>query len=128
SRLHFDHVRPVVECMQSQWQPGDQLYLFPEAQRQFDYYGPKSGFSSADYTILPVPHSLARRLPDGVQSQYQQVLPSLLSGQPRVWLLLAYRRPKAEAATLETMDQMAPLLERCRQPGAVASLYDFSAP
>ncbi|MEM8809777.1 MAG: glycosyltransferase family 39 protein, partial [Cyanobacteria bacterium P01_G01_bin.38] len=38
SRLHFDHVRPVVECMQSQWQPGDQLYLFPEAQRQFDYY------------------------------------------------------------------------------------------
>ncbi|MEM9161496.1 MAG: glycosyltransferase family 39 protein [Cyanobacteria bacterium P01_F01_bin.4] len=128
SRLHFDHVRPVVQCMRTQWQPGDQLYLFPEAQRQFDYYGPKYGFSLADYTVLPVPHSLARRLPDEVRSQYQQALPPFLTGQPRVWLLLAYRRPKAEATTLETIDQMAPLLERCRQPGAVASLYDFSSP
>ncbi|MEO0457589.1 MAG: glycosyltransferase family 39 protein [Cyanobacteria bacterium P01_A01_bin.114] len=126
SRFYFDHVRPVVQCMQTQWQPEDRLYLFPEAQRQFEYYGPKYGFSSADYTVLPVEQSLARRLPDPLRAQYQQVLPQLLAGQPRVWLLLAYRRPQAEAATLETLEQMAPLLARCRQPGATSSLYNFS--
>ncbi|MEM9005405.1 MAG: hypothetical protein AAGE59_18010, partial [Cyanobacteria bacterium P01_F01_bin.86] len=35
--LHFDHVRPTIQYIDTHWQAGDKLYVLPGAQLQFEF-------------------------------------------------------------------------------------------
>lgn len=131
TRFHFDHVRPAMEYIQAQWQPGDQLYVFSRARLQFRYYNHRFNFPEADTVLSSLEDVGIRKLEDDDLDQYTQELTTLkagpLQGKSRVWILLARKKSNAEDDIVERLDQLAIPLEHKQFPGAMVGLYDFTA-
>lgn len=132
ANLHFDHVRPAMEYIQSQWQPGDKLYVFFWSQLQFEYYNHRLNFPEADIVRSQLTNVGINKLESDDLDQYGQELSDLkagpLQGKPRVWVLLGRKKEKAEAAIASRLNQIATPLERKQFPDAMVGLYNFSTP
>lgn len=130
SQFHFDHVRPAMAYIQSQWQPGDKLYVFTRARMQFNYYNYHFQFPEADTFLSQMEDIGIRKLEGDDLEQYTQELTTLkagpLNGQSRVWLLLARKKTSAENEIIEHIDQLLTPLERKQFQDAMVGLYDFS--
>lgn len=128
--LHFDHVRPAMEYIHKQWQPGDKLYVFFWARLQFEYYNQRLNFSKADTILSDLTNVGINKLENDDLDQYSQELTTLkagpLQGKSRVWVLLARKKTNAEDDIVERLNQLAIPLERQQYPGAMVGLYDFS--
>lgn len=129
--LHFDHVRPAMKYIRQQWQPGDQLYVFFWTGLQFDYYNRRLNFPEADTIVSDLATVGINKLESDDLDQYEQELTELkngpLQGEDRVWILLGRKKPSAEDAIAQRLNQIATPLERKQYPGAMVGLYDFSS-
>ncbi|MBF2078295.1 MAG: hypothetical protein IGR76_07200 [Synechococcales cyanobacterium T60_A2020_003] len=118
------HGRPVVNYIHDHWQPGDRLYVFREAKRQFAFYGPKAGFKPEDYILgnqdlLEVDEWSGEAL-----KKYRRDVEAL-SGQSQLWFLLA-RKPEADqGALLADLSHVGTQLDTYTKPGALGCLYDM---
>lgn len=129
-KFQFDHVRPALEYIQEQWQPGDKLYIFSRARLQFRYYNSRLNFPEDDTILSTLEEIGIRKLESDDLDQYTQELTILktgpLEGQSRVWLLLARKKPDAQAEIVERLNTLAVPLEKKQYPDAMVGLYDFS--
>ncbi|NJO10113.1 MAG: hypothetical protein HC873_11180 [Leptolyngbyaceae cyanobacterium SL_1_1] len=124
-RFLFDHIRPVLDYMQAHWQTGDRLYVLPSPQQQFLYYRQRYDFPPQATLLSPYPVPSNRSLSAEELDHYRQDL-AQLKDQPRVWILMARKRPAVETALLEELKQWGQPLDVVKQPFAVGLLLDLS--
>lgn len=129
-RLFFDHVRPGLEYVSQQWQPGDKLYVLPGARMQFAYYQSRFRFPPADTVVSDLWEVGIKGLDSDDLEEYRQELAQLKQGplfnQSRVWVVIARKRTNAEDTMVQLLGQLGKPLERKQYPGAMVGLYDFS--
>ncbi|MFE4107232.1 glycosyltransferase family 39 protein [Almyronema epifaneia] len=124
-RFLFDHVRPVLDYIQTNWQAGDRLYVLPGPLQQFLYYRQRYDFPPEATLLSPHPVPSNRRLTAAELLSYRQDL-AQFKDQPRVWLLMARKRPQVETALLAELKQWGQPLDVVKQPLAVGLLLDLS--
>lgn len=124
--FHFDHLRPVLAAVRSEWEPGDRLLVLQPAQPQFQYYRRRFNFQPADYRLLPQPiPKQAEGLRGPAGRAYRQAVVG--AEAERVWILLARRNNAFEDALLADLDGLGRQLAVFRQHDALACLYELDA-
>ncbi len=123
-RFLFDHVRPVLDYMQANWQSGDRLYVLPGPKQQFLYYRQRYNFPAAATRLSSHPVPSNRSLTTEELMQYREDL-AQLPDRSRVWLLLARKRPKVETALIAELQQWGQPLDIVRAPLAVGLLLNL---
>ena len=125
--------------METGWQPGDVLYLYPDSQYAFRYYAECSdcGAVTSRARELWPSHPTAGGQPQTTQAIVSDSsslvvgttakrLPESLAGKRRVWLLYSHFFPRTEQQLLDEADSRGKRL-RCSHGGAsLLCLYDFS--
>ncbi len=128
--LHFDHVRPTIEYIDTHWQSGDKLYVLPGAQLQFQFYNRRFELPAPDIILSQLENTGIWKVSDTDLKRHYQELNILktteLQNQKRVWVLLARKRPKSEEAIVDQLNRLGTQVERKQYPGAMVGLYDFS--
>ena len=123
-------MRPGLEYVSQQWQPGDKLYVFPGARMQFAYYQSRFDFPPADTQVSDLWEVGIKGLDSDDLEEYRQELTQLKQGplfnQSRVWVVIARKRTNAEDTMVQLLGQLGKPLERKQYPGAMVGLYDFS--
>jgi hypothetical protein len=71
-------VKPLLEYVREEWQPGDRLYVYYDGRAQFAYYGERYGFQSHEVIL----GSCSRFDPSVYLTEM-----AALSGTPRLWVL-----------------------------------------
>lgn len=129
--LHFDHVRPTIEYIDTHWQSGDKLYVLPGAQLQFEFYNRRFELPEPDIILSDLNNIGIWKVSDTDLKRHYQELNTLkareLNKHKRVWVLLARKRPQSEEAIVEQLNRLGQLRERKQYPGAMVGLYDFSS-
>lgn len=129
--LHFDHVRPTIEYIDTHWQSGDKLYVLPGAQLQFEFYNRRFQLPAPDIVLSQLENIGIWKVSDTDLERHYQELNTLktreLDNKKRVWVLLARKRPNSEEAIVEQLNRLGTLIERKQYPGAMVGLYDFSS-
>ncbi|MEM1251716.1 MAG: hypothetical protein AAGI69_04730 [Cyanobacteria bacterium P01_H01_bin.21] len=129
--LHFDHVRPTIEYIDTHWQSGDKLYVLPGAQLQFEFYNRRFELPESDIILSQLQNIGIWKVSDTDLEQHYQELNTLkttdLQGKKRVWILLARKRPNSEEAIVDQLNRLGTQVERKQYPGAMVGLYDFSS-
>lgn len=127
--LHFDHVRPTIEYIDTHWQSGDKLYVLPGAQLQFEFYNRRFELPKADVILSQLQHVGIWQVSNtGLEQHYQELRrlkATQLQDKRRVWVLLARKRPQSEKAIVDQLDRLGQRMERKQYPGAMVGLYDF---
>ena len=128
--LHFDHVRPTIEYIDTHWQSGDKLYVLPGAQLQFEFYNRRFELPKSDIILSQLENIGIWKVSDADLEQHYQELNALkateLQNEKRVWILLARKRPESEEAIVQQLNRLGTLVERKQYPGAMVGLYDLS--
>lgn len=125
-----EEIRPVLEEVSKQVQPGDVVYLYNGVTLHWKYYVDTAnivdGFDKAK-VVIGVHSSLARTN----WSKYKEDL-AQLSGQPRVWLVMTHiweaDGGNEERVLCYLLDGMGKRIASVKHPGAVAHLYDLRSP
>ncbi|WP_163666102.1 hypothetical protein [Adonisia turfae] len=129
--LHFDHVRPTIEYIDTHWQSGDKLYVLPGAQLQFKFYNRRFELPTSDIVLSQLQNIGIWKVSDEDLEQHYRELRTLktteLQNKKRVWILLARKRAESEEAIVEQLNRLGSPLERKQYPGAMVGLYDFSS-
>ena len=129
--LHFDHVRPTIQYIDTHWQAGDKLYVLPGAQLQFEFYNRRFELPASDIILSQLRNIGIWKVSDDDVAQHYQELNSLktteLQNKKRVWVLLARKKPNSEEAIVEQLDRLGTQVEKKHYPGAMVGLYDFSS-
>ncbi|NEQ49328.1 MAG: hypothetical protein F6K11_04225 [Leptolyngbya sp. SIO3F4] len=129
--LHYDHVRPTIQYIDTHWQAGDKLYVLPGAQLQFEFYNRRFELPASDVILSQLQNIGIWKVSDTDLEQHYQELSSLktteLQNKKRVWVLLARKKPKSEEAIVDQLNRLGTQLERKQYPGAMVGLYDFSS-
>lgn len=117
-----EEIRPVLERLREEQQPGDFLYLYNAADYPFRYYGPRLGLTRLEYTV-------------GIDSRddwqlYYDELDALMRDHDRVWLVFShvYKDGGAneEKLFLSYLDRAGfQPLQKFKDTGAAAYLFDF---
>lgn len=124
-----EEIRPVIQYVEQQQQPGDVIYVYQRGEYQFKYYAQKYGYSPEAY-IIGV-DDLDSEDGYGVSEQEAQRYRAdldQLQGNPRVWVIFSHiAQVGAETSLVEThLNQMGKRVDAFHQPGAYVLLYDLS--
>lgn len=129
--LHFDHVRPTIEYIDTHWQSGDKLYVLPGAQLQFEFYNRRFEIPAPAIVLSQLKNIGIWKVSEADLEQHYQELSTLktqeLRNKNRVWILLARKRPQSEEAIVKQLNRLGTLIERKQYPGAMVGLYDFAS-
>ena len=114
-------VRPVVEYVASEYQPGDKIYVYAGAVQAFAYY-----VDLKDYSDLNYINGSANFSPKGdleeTRSQFATEIEPLTGN--RVWFVFR-AEAEEESAAKEYLDTVGQQLDSIQQPGASAYLYQL---
>ena len=115
--------RPVLEYVYSQQKPGDLLYVYRGGLNHFNYYGPKYGYTEADY-ILGKQVLGKNNLTEEERQDYEGDLEQL-RGKNRVWLLFRAQKSQEENLLIYP-NKVGKPLDSFHATEAFVYLYDFS--
>ncbi|ERT09589.1 dolichyl-phosphate-mannose-mannosyltransferase family protein [Lyngbya aestuarii BL J] len=129
SRLIFQpelkqEFRSVIEYVQSNQQPSDQIYVYFKGISHMKYYAPKLGYSQTDYSLgtyeLPDEGEISSQEWERYQQEFEP-----FRGQKRVWII--FRVDDSETETLLSyLNTIGRQIEIYKQKGAFVCLYDLS--
>jgi Dolichyl-phosphate-mannose-protein mannosyltransferase len=115
-------VRPVLEYVAEQNQPGDKVYVYAESNLAFTYYLKLKNYGNLDYTLGTVNFDND----DASKEDLQEILGKEL--QPlrgrRVWFIIR-ANPDEASAIIEYLDRLGQKSDSFQQTGASAYLYVF---
>jgi hypothetical protein len=85
---YYEHIRPSMQYLQENWQPGDAIYVSNGARAQFEYYAPLYGLMNVHYISSPredyqTPENMLREL-------------DAFKGKSRVWILFSHVYEKGD--------------------------------
>ena len=112
-------VRPVVEYVAAQYQPGDKIYVYAGAVQAFAYYVDLKDYSDLNYTNGSANFSQKGDIEEKRSQFAREIEP--LTGD-RVWFVFR-AEVEEESAAREYLDLIGQQLDSVRQPGASAYLY-----
>ena len=102
-------IRPVIEYVKANQQPGDQLYVYFKGNNHFRYYAPRYGYSEDDYILGQIELPNKSNVPAETLEYYRQEL-AQFQGQNRVWFV--FRADNSEEQVLSTpLNQMGQQLD-----------------
>lgn len=117
-------IRPVLEYIQSQQEPGDRIYVYFKGISHIKYYAPKYGYSPNDYVLGTYELPDEGEISSAEWERYQQEFEPF-RGENRVWII--FRVDDSEAETLLSyLNQIGRQVDIYQQKGAFVCLYDFS--
>lgn len=118
---YFEHIRPAMENLKSEWKDGDVLFVTNGAVPAFEYYAPMYGLDGVSY------HSSLRQDYANPQNIMEELV--LLKGQGRAWILMShvYERDgfNERDFILEYLRQNGTRRREFRMPGTSVYLYLF---
>ncbi|HEU4562185.1 MAG TPA: glycosyltransferase family 39 protein [Longimicrobium sp.] len=113
-------VKPLLEYVNENRQPGDVMYVFYNGQSVFEYYAPRYGWSSAN----AISGVCARYQPQGYVDDLAR-----LRGRPRVWLLFVEGTSvwgfDEKKMMMDFLDHVGRRLDDRVAVGASVYLYDL---
>jgi Dolichyl-phosphate-mannose-protein mannosyltransferase len=115
-------VRPVLEYVAEQNQPGDKVYVYAESNLAFTYYLKLKNYSNLDYTLGTVNFDNDDASKEDLQEILGQELQPLRGR--RVWLIIR-ANPDEASAIIEYLDRLGQKNDSFQQTGASAYLYVF---
>ena len=113
-------VRPVVEYVAAQYQPGDKIYVYAGAVQAFAYYVDLKGYTDLNYTNGSANFSQKGDIEE-TRSQFATEIEPL---SDRVWFVFR-AEAEEESAAREYLDSIGQQLDSFRQPGASVYLYQL---
>lgn len=120
----LEDIRPVVQHVAANRQPGDFIYLYYGAERQMLYYGPQYGLERDAYVISPRGREDWPVLVEDMERA--------LRGQRRAWVIFSHvwklHGIDEHAFMLACLDQMGAQANAISADGAWAYLYILDAP
>ncbi|MDJ0569602.1 MAG: glycosyltransferase family 39 protein [Pleurocapsa sp. MO_192.B19] len=117
-------IKPVVEYVVSEDQPGDKIYVYNRAIAAFTYYVEQRGYSDLDYITGAINFSNKdRNLSEKWQALNMEIKP--FQGISRVWFILREDHSE-ELEILQYLNQIGQQIDSFPQPGASAYLYNFN--
>ncbi|WP_019504324.1 glycosyltransferase family 39 protein [Pleurocapsa sp. PCC 7319] len=121
-------VKPVLEYVVSQEQPGDKIYVYSRGYTAFLYYTEQKDYSGLDYIRGTINFSdkvsnKTRSLSDKWQEFAMELKP--LIGESRVWFILREDQ-SFEAEVLQYLNQVGQQLDSFQKTGASAYLYELA--
>jgi len=121
--IQVEEVRPLAAYLQSQWQPGDRLYVYNLCSTQFLYYAPRYGFAPDDYQIgeFQIPRTQKPTVKD-LAAFKQDVTP--LRNRDRLWFLTC-RADEIEAWMTIYLKQIGQQHDQQLVTGASLQQYDL---
>lgn len=118
--VHAEQTREALDRIQSEWQPGDRLYVYYGAGPAYAYYQAGKGIPPEAVIMGEENRNRDPRL-------FQQEMKPL-AGQPRVWVLLAHRQTAEETAIYAYLDTMGQRVAEHRYADATVARYDLTLP
>jgi hypothetical protein len=136
----FDHLRPIIREIQSDWEQGDQLFVFPSAQLIFRYYSERYSFQPKEVIFGQNSVPEFKQFSAETALPYQQEI-SQLKGRGRVWFLFMSKSPVSEGKLvaninrsvitqgmlLSDLNRLGRQLKLVRESNALGALYDTNA-
>lgn len=114
-----EELRPVLEYVARERQPGDVIYAYYGAGQALTYYAPRVGIPESAYTIGPCARDDWRRYVASLDA---------LRGH-RVWLVLSHPFTKGgiqeDSLFVGYLNRIGQRLDAVTAPGAIAQLYDL---
>jgi len=119
SPKYFDHIRPYMEYLQSQWRDGDSIFVTNGSGPAFEYYAPFYGLENVD------PLSSKRTDYETPNVILQQI--DKLKEKPRVWILMSHVYEQGnfneKDFLLDYLNQHGTKIREIHQPGTSVYLY-----
>jgi len=121
-----DEIRPVLAYVAEHARPGDRLWVYYGAKRQFRYYAPRLGLAEREVVagLEPLAKPAAVRWAEWPRREAER-----LRGTGRVWLVFSFVRTfgsrSDEERVLRHVELRARRLDAVQHPGAAAYLYTF---
>jgi len=121
-----DEIRPVLAYVAEHARPGDRLWVYYGAKRQFRYYAPRLGLADREVVASLEPFAKS----SGVRwAEWPRREAERLRGRGRVWLVFSFVRTfgsrSDEERVVRRADLRARRLDAVQHPGAAAYLYTF---
>lgn len=113
-------VRPVLEYVAAQNQPGDKVYVYAESSQAFLYYNRLKNYDRLDYTLGTVNFDSEEEDKQDLQQDLGRELQPLKGH--RVWFILR-ANPDNELAIIEYLDRIGQKQDSLPQKGASGYLY-----
>jgi hypothetical protein len=113
-------VKPVLEYVAAQNQPGDKVYVYVESNQAFLYYNRLKNYDQLDYTLGTVNFDNDEENKQDLQQDLGQELQPLKGH--RVWFILR-ANPDNELAIIEYLDRIGQKQDSLPQKGASGYLY-----
>ena len=114
-------VRPVVEYVAGEYQPGEQIYVYAGAVQAFTYYVDLKDYSGLNYINGSANFSQKGNIEE-TRSQFAMEIKPLLGD--RVWFVFRAEQDE-ESAAIRYLDTIAHQLDSFQQPGASVYLYEL---
>jgi len=112
-------IKPSLAHIRANWQPGDLVYVYYAAKRQFRYYSERYGFTDAD-------HVEGLKLPTSPSELAEDV--EALRGKERVWVLFladTERETEERQFLMEQLDRVGVRLDSFQFTRVSIYLYDL---
>ncbi|MGL5835071.1 MAG: glycosyltransferase family 39 protein [Waterburya sp.] len=113
-------VRPVLEYVAAQNQPGDKVYVYKESDQAFLYYSRLNNYDHLNYTLGEVNFDREEEEKQNLQQDLGKELQPLKGH--RVWFIIR-ANPDNELAIIEYLDRIGQRQESLQQQGASGHLY-----
>ncbi|NEO55368.1 MAG: hypothetical protein F6K54_21235 [Okeania sp. SIO3B5] len=126
--ITYSEIKPVLNYIQKNQQPGDVLYIYQRGIYQFQYYAEKYGYQEGDYIIGvdDLDKYDGQELSIAEMTRYEKDLDKL-RGNKRVWLLFSHTHIPAERRFLNYyLNEIGLRMDTFEKPGSYVYLYDFS--
>lgn len=114
-----EEVRPAMQYLTRQWQPGDEMYVPYETAKVFEYYRRYAG-------VLAMADRVTRGAAPITDMRTLEKDLDRLTGR-RVWVLFSHTRPEEEAVVLTLLHQRGELREEVGFEGAKVFLFDMTS-
>lgn len=113
-----EEMRPLVEHLLSARQPGEPVYVYVAAAPAFRYYLARAGVEPDDDMHIG---TVQRAQSDAFRAELAG-----LTGQARVWILVAHNRGQDERRLTAALDTLGTCRDRRREVGATLYTYDLT--
>ena len=117
--LHKAEMKPIMQCIEQDYEAKDLVYLHFRAVQAFEYYRDWYGFSAS--------HCIAGTNQLGKPETYMAEVDGL-RGNSRVWFVFSlHGRDSAQEQSmfLHYLDRVGRQLKVCKSPGAASYLYNL---
>ena len=134
-----EEIESLLREVETSWQPGDVLYLYPDSQYAFRYYAEChdcGDVTSRAHELWPshptaggqpqTTPAIVSDSPSLVVGEHGQALPESLAGKHRVWLLYTHFFPRTEQQLLDEADSRGKRVTCSHGGASLLCLYDFS--